>query len=119
MRGEEHRHLRPRAAQIRKLPRVSRPHVAEHLLDLALVARAPRGRQRERSNHAQQAQELAGHARLVLRKRALEQDRRLVRTVSRGGLGDRVGGGQTDRSYPQVAVAALGSIAVASWGRPN
>jgi hypothetical protein len=36
--------------------------------------------------------------------------------VTRGGGGDRVGGGQTDRSYPQVEVGASGLFGVARWG---
>jgi len=41
------------------------------------------------------------------------------RWLTRGGGGDRVGGGQTDRSYPQVEVGASGLFGVARWGRPN
>lgn len=39
--------------------------------------------------------------------------------VSRGGLGDRSGGGQTDRGSPQVADAALELNEVTPRGRPN
>jgi hypothetical protein len=39
--------------------------------------------------------------------------------VSRGGPGDRAGGGQTDRSCPQAEVAAISVFIASVKGRPN
>jgi serine/threonine protein kinase len=39
--------------------------------------------------------------------------------VSRGGDGDRIGGGQTDRGYPQLQVGTSGVFDLMRWGRPN
>jgi hypothetical protein len=39
--------------------------------------------------------------------------------LSRGGPGDRAGGGQTDRSYPQAEVAAISVFIASVKGRPN